>query len=100
MSKALPALLAKESSKLKQAGLKKAEHVFASEGDARGKIDFTSSDYLGLAEDEDLQRAASQALERHGFGIARSRAFGGTREFHKGLEASIADFFGKPIFAR
>ena len=96
MSKALPALLAKESSKLKQAGLKKAEHVFASEDDARGKIDFTSSDYLGLAGDPDLQRAASEALERHGFGIARSRAFGGTRQFHKDLEAGIADFFGKP----
>jgi len=95
MSKGLLALLEKESKKLEQAGLKKTEVAFESEDEARVGTDFTSGDYLGLANDQDLRAAAMRGLNEQGLGIPRSRALGGTRTVHKDLERTLAEFYGR-----
>lgn len=62
---------------------------------ARAGIDFTSNDYLGLAESEDLQRAATEAIARGvPIGAGGSRLLRGNHAEHEALEADAARHFG------
>jgi glycine C-acetyltransferase len=45
-----------------------------------------SNDYLGLAGHPLLRKAASEAMERHGFGSGASRLVSGTSSLHEELE--------------
>jgi 8-amino-7-oxononanoate synthase len=61
----------------------------------RSGIDFTSNDYLGLAESEELQRAAVDALKRGvPIGSGGSRLLRGNHPEHEALENEAAAFFG------
>jgi 8-amino-7-oxononanoate synthase len=61
----------------------------------RAGIDFTSNDYLGLAESDELKRAASQAIERGvPVGAGGSRLLRGNHEEHEALESEAAAYFG------
>ena len=64
--------------------------------DLEGKsfINFASNNYLGLAGDPRLKRAAHDALERWGAGATASRLLGGTLDLHGELERALADFKG------
>jgi 8-amino-7-oxononanoate synthase len=53
---------------------------------------FASNDYLGLAGDERLVRAAANALESGGTGVGASRLIVGNHRAHVELEAAIADW--------
>lgn len=58
-------------------------------------IDFTSNDYLGLAESEDLRRAAADAVARGvPVGSGGSRLLRGNHPEHEVLEAEAAAYFG------
>lgn len=58
-------------------------------------IDFTSNDYLGLAESEDLRRAAADAVSRGvPVGSGGSRLLRGNHPEHEVLEAEAAAYFG------
>ena len=58
-------------------------------------IDFTSNDYLGLAQHPALREALIEALERDRVvGAAGSRLLRGHHEEHARLEAFAAEFFG------
>jgi 8-amino-7-oxononanoate synthase len=58
-------------------------------------IDFTSNDYLGLAESPELRKAAADALARGvPLGAGGSRLLRGNHPEHKALEAEAAAFFG------
>ncbi len=57
-------------------------------------INFCANNYLGLADDPSLVKAASVAMERYGFGMASVRFICGTHALHRELEAAIAGFFG------
>ncbi|WP_316213660.1 MULTISPECIES: 8-amino-7-oxononanoate synthase [unclassified Bradyrhizobium] len=62
---------------------------------ARAGIDFTSNDYLGLAESEELQRAATEAIARGvPVGAGGSRLLRGNHAEHEALEAEAARHFG------
>jgi 8-amino-7-oxononanoate synthase len=62
---------------------------------ARSGKDFTSNDYLGLAESAFLFRAAQDALERGvPVGAGGSRLLRGNHPEHEALEAEAAAFFG------
>ncbi|HEY6012290.1 MAG TPA: 8-amino-7-oxononanoate synthase [Nitrospirota bacterium] len=51
-----------------------------------------SNDYLGLAAHPDLRKAASDAMERYGFGAGASRLVSGTGFLHEELERRLAGF--------
>jgi glycine C-acetyltransferase len=85
---------------IREAGLWKGERVV--EGpqgahvpvDGREVLNFCANNYLGLADDPTLVRAAQDGLARWGLGLASVRFICGTQTIHKDLEAAIADFLG------
>ncbi len=56
--------------------------------------DFSSNDYLGLANEPFLREAATRAVAEHGFGSGASRLVSGTRSPHVRLEERLAAFKG------
>jgi len=86
---------------IKDAGLYKDERVITSPQSAHitlpnGKsvINFCANNYLGLADNPEIIKAASEALQTHGFGMASVRFICGTQDLHKKLESSISEFLG------
>jgi glycine C-acetyltransferase len=85
---------------IREAGLWKGERVV--EGpqgahvpvDGREVLNFCANNYLGLAGDPTLVRAAQEGLARWGLGLASVRFICGTQTIHKDLEAAIAGFLG------
>ena len=57
-------------------------------------INFGSNDYLGLAGDERMIRAAMQATQRFGTGSTGSRLTSGHKQLHQDLEGAIAGLKG------
>src|SRR3954454_21212045 len=62
------------------------------EVDGRRVINFSSSNYLGLATDGDILRAAHTALDEQGYGMAAGRVLSGTHRVHRELERELAAF--------
>jgi 8-amino-7-oxononanoate synthase len=61
----------------------------------RTGMDFTSNDYLGLAESEELRRAAAEAVARGvPVGSGGSRLLRGNHPEHEALEDEAATYFG------
>jgi len=61
---------------------------------SRTVLNFCANNYLGLANDPTLIRAAQDGLARWGFGLASVRFICGTQTIHKELETAIARFLG------
>lgn len=59
-------------------------------------ISFCSNDYLGLAADPALIRAAHAALDQSGVGAGAAHLITGHHRFHHDFEAAFARFVGKP----
>jgi len=90
-----------ELASIREQGLFKSERVITGPqsaevelADGRTVLNFCANNYLGLADHPDIIRAAKEALDTHGFGMASVRFICGTQDLHKQLEAKIADFFG------
>jgi 8-amino-7-oxononanoate synthase len=64
------------------------------ETSGRPFANFSSLDYLGLAEDPRVKEASCAAIQEFGLGSGASRLVGGERTVHAALEAAIADFIG------
>ena len=64
--------------------------------DGQAVLNFASNDYLGLAGDPRLIRAASAALEAGGTGVGASRLIVGNHREHVRLEADVADWMRCP----
>jgi glycine C-acetyltransferase len=94
------ARLAGELAEISAAGLLKRERVLESpqgvEVSVGGRtvLNFCANNYLGLAGDPTLIRAAQEGLARWGFGLASVRFICGTQTIHHELEAAIARFLG------
>ncbi len=80
-------------------GFYKSERVIESPqsphiGIAGGRevLNFCANNYLGLADDPRLVRAAKAGLDHWGFGMASVRFICGTQSVHKKLEAAMATF--------
>lgn len=58
-------------------------------------LNFASNNYLALAEDDRVRRAAAEAAQRWGAGATGSRLMGGTLALHEELESSLAQFKGR-----
>ena len=89
-----------ELDEIRAAGLWKDERVVQGPQGARVPVggrevlNFCANNYLGLASDPALIRAAQEGLARWGFGLASVRFICGTQTIHKELEAAIARFLG------
>jgi glycine C-acetyltransferase len=87
-----------ELDEIRNAGLWKGERLIESPQAARVTVggrevlNFCANNYLGLANDPRLIRAAQDGLARWGFGMASVRFICGTQSIHKQLEAAIARF--------
>jgi len=85
---------------IRSAGLLKPERVLEGPQGAevsvggRRVLNFCANNYLGLADDPRLVRAAQDALARWGFGLSSVRFICGTQAIHKDLEGAIARFLG------
>jgi glycine C-acetyltransferase len=89
-----------ELADIKEAGLWKEERVIQSPQGAsitaNGKqvLCLCANNYLGLANDPGLKKAAADAVASHGLGLASVRFICGTQDIHKTLEQRISRFLG------
>jgi glycine C-acetyltransferase len=90
-----------ELESIRDQGLYKSERVITTPQssairttDGREVLNFCANNYLGLADNAEVIRAAKDALDTHGFGLASVRFICGTQDLHKQLEATISKFFG------
>ena len=89
----------KELTKIESDGLYKKERIITtpqgveiSTQEAGGVLNFCANNYLGLANHPEMVKAAIDALDTHGFGMASVRFICGTQDLHKQLEQSIANY--------
>ncbi len=94
-------IITKTIEEIKEQGLYKSERVITTP--QRNIIDTTTNfgvinmcanNYLGLADSPRVIRAAKEAYDRWGYGLASVRFICGTQQIHKDLEAAISDFLG------
>jgi len=89
-----------ELERLKEAGLyRKLRRVEGDQGPTlvlggREVINFSSNNYLGLANHPALGAAAKAAIDRYGCGSGASRLISGNMTLHEELERRIAEFKG------
>ena len=92
--------LAAELAGIESAGLLKEERTIdGPQGalvtvDGRPLLNFCANNYLGLAHDPRLERAAAEGVARWGFGLSSVRFICGTQTIHRQLEAAIGRFLG------
>lgn len=62
--------------------------------DGKKVLNFCSNNYLGLANDPRLVKAAAEAMNKYGVGPGAVRSIAGTMQIHLELEKRIAEFKG------
>src|SRR5690242_1897988 len=62
--------------------------------DGKRVLNFSSNNYLGLANDPRLVEAAKKAMDQYGVGPAAVRTIAGTMTLHLELERKLAEFKG------
>lgn len=93
---------AQELAELEARGLRRTLRVSAGAPgrtvviDGREVLDFSSNNYLGLADHPALVRAAVEATEQYGTGAGASRLILGTQPLHVALEQALASFHQLP----
>ena len=87
---------------LKKEGFYKEEKIIISKQSSivettqqKQTINFCANNYLGLANNDEINRAAIKAIEQYGFGMASVRFICGTHEIHKNLEQTLSSFLHK-----
>jgi len=96
-----PLSLKSDLDKIKAAGLFRTRQVIASPQSAvvnvggERLVNFCSNDYLGLANDARLVRAAQQGVEEYGVGSGGSQLISGRSSAHQSLEEAVAEKLGR-----
>ena len=93
--------LKKALGEIQQSGLYKSESIItSSQGTnitlqgSKSVLNFCANNYLGLANDERIVKAAERALRTRGFGLSSVRFICGTQDIHKNLENQLTEFLG------
>ena len=100
MATQIPEKITNEIEDIRKAGLYKEERIILTPQSSyinvkQGRmINFCANNYLGLANDGRLIKAAHEGLEKYGFGMASVRFICGTLDIHKELESKIANYLG------
>ena len=63
-------------------------------GSSKKVLNFCANNYLGLANDPRIEKAAIEALQKYGLGTASVRFICGTMNIHKKMEEKLAAFLG------
>jgi len=86
---------------LKEEGLYKDERIITTAQKAhidttkaKDVINMCANNYLGLADNERLIKAAKESYDKWGYGLSSVRFICGTQEIHKKLEEKISSFLG------
>ena len=88
----------------RKAGIYKEERIITSmqtaaikvkgaDGKEKEVINFCANNYLGLADNARVIKAAKEMMDKRGNGLASVRFICGTQDIHKELEKAISDFF-------
>ena len=92
--------LQEELKSIKDAGLYKNERIIASPqgaeitlADGSKALNFCANNYLGLADNPRLAKAAEEAMAKRGYGMSSVRFICGTQDLHKELEKAISEYF-------
>jgi glycine C-acetyltransferase len=57
-------------------------------------LNLCANNYLGLANHPEIVRAATEGMQRYGYGMASVRFICGTQDLHKQLERAVSTFLG------
>ncbi|MEO0667807.1 MAG: glycine C-acetyltransferase [Pseudomonadota bacterium] len=82
-------------------GMLKRERLITAPQGARTRVgdrevlNLCANNYLGLADHPALTRAAAEAMDSNGFGMASVRFICGTQDLHRALEHRLATFLNK-----
>ena len=86
---------------IKDAGLWKEERVITTQQSAlidttkaKGVLNFCANNYLGLANNPELMKAARDSYAKYGYGMSSVRFICGTQTVHKELEHALSEFLG------
>ena len=101
MNKALQKELQGELESIKENGLFKVERIIQTpqeknievEG-GKSALNLCANNYLGLANHPEMIKAATEGLQRWGFGLSSVRFICGTQTIHRQLETKLAGFLG------
>ena len=101
MSRKLIQHLSGELAALHEQGLYKSERIITTPQQAEIRVkdggevlNFCANNYLGLANNPELVKAARKSLDEYGYGLSSVRFICGTQTIHKELEAKISSFLG------
>ena len=101
MSKSFYNLIDNEVSQIVEDNLFKSERLIATPQqasikltDGKDVLNFCANDYLGLANNQLVKKAAAESLEDDGFGMASVRFICGTNNAHRELEKKLSEFLG------
>jgi len=101
VSKSFYNLIDSEVSQIVEDNLFKDERLIATPqqasiklADGKGVLNFCANDYLGLANNELVKKAAAESIEDDGFGMASVRFICGTNNLHRELEIKLSEFLG------
>ena len=101
MSKSFYNLIDNEVSQIVEDNLFKSERLIATPQqasikliDGKDVLNFCANDYLGLANNQLVKKAAAESLEDDGFGMASVRFICGTNNVHRELEKKLSEFLG------
>ena len=91
--------LARDTEALDASGLLKRERIIGSAqgavvklADGREMINLCANNYLGLANHPAVLKAAHEALDRYGYGVASVRFICGTQSVHRELEERLSAY--------
>lgn len=86
---------------LKEQGLYKSERIITSPQSSEIKVsngesvlNFCANNYLGLANNPEVIKAAQEVMNDWGFGLSSVRFICGTQQIHKELEEKVSEFLG------
>mgnify|MGYP003644066115 CR=1 FL=1 len=86
---------------IRLAGLYKSERIITTPQSAHigvstggSVLNLCANNYLGLADHPEVAAAATEAIERWGFGLSSVRFICGTQGIHKELENGLSEFLG------
>ena len=94
-------ILNAQLNEIKEQGTYKDERIIETAQEAqinvKGKtvLNFCANNYLGLANNNEIRKAAMDAIQEWGFGLGSVRFICGTQTIHKQLEDSVSKFLGK-----
>jgi len=101
VSKSFYNLIDSEVSQIVEDNLFKDERLIATPqqssiklANGKGVLNFCANDYLGLANNALVKKAAAESIEDDGFGMASVRFICGTNNLHRELEIKLSEFLG------